>query len=195
MPPLRTIAAALACGWATAALADQVVTLRVPVTLQNLHSKVAMFGIGCFITPTTAWGKAHIPVPNHSFDGVVDVKVTVSDAQSLSATGYQCKLFLFPAKGNGFPPEQGFDVSPEARATTDAPFRAIAEGLLPKVGSGPVAVAPSARAPQAGAAVPQAAAPAWGALGGASQAGAAPVAPNAAPKRSGLSSAFPPPGK
>ena len=191
MPPLRTIAAALACGWATAALADQVVTLRVPVMLQKLHPKVVEFGINCFITPTTAWGKAHIPVPNHSFDGVVDVKVTVSDAQSLSATGYQCKLFLFPAKGNGFPPEQGFDVSPEARATTDAPFRAIAEGLLPKVGSGPVAVAPSARAPQAGAAVPQAAAPAWGALGGASQAGVAPVAP----KRSGLSSALPPPGK
>lgn len=190
MSALRTIAAALACGCATAALADQVVTLRVPVMLQNLHPKVAMFGIGCFITPTTAWGKAHIPVPNHSFDGVVDVKVTVSDAQSLSATGYQCKPFLFLAKGNGFPPVQGFDASPEALARTDAPFKAIAEGLLPKVGSGPVAVAPYARAPQAGAAVPQAAAPAWGALGGASQ-----VAPNTAPKRSGLSSALPPPGK
>lgn len=191
MSALRTIAAALACGCATAALADQVVTLRVPVMLQNLHPKVVEFGITCFITPTTAWGRADIPVPNHSFDGVVDVKVTVSDAQSLSATGYQCKLFLHPAKGNGFPPEQGFDASPEARARTDAPFKAIAEGLLPKVGSGPVAVAPFARAPQAGAAVPQAAAPAWGALGGASQVGTAPVAP----KRSGLSSALPPPGK
>jgi hypothetical protein len=195
MNPLRTIAVALTCGCATWAHADQVVTLRVPVTLQNLHPEVAKLGVGCYITPAGAYDRTDVPVVNRAFNGVVEVKVAVTDAQSLSATGYKCALVLHPASGPGWWPLQASSAPPQAQAKAGTPFKVAVEGPLPPVGSGASVVSPSAPVLPPGTTAQKGATPSWGALGGAPPTGSAPPAPNAAPARSGLSSSLPPPGK
>lgn len=116
---------------ANAALADQVVTLQVPVQVQNLHPEIAKISVGCFITPTSAYGRTDLPVVNRAFNGTVQVKVTVNDGNAAVAKGYRCELFLFPQNGTGYKPSQNPSATPQAMAQTGAPFTQTVEGLLP----------------------------------------------------------------
>ncbi len=188
MTLIRTIVAVLLAVFAGPALADQIVTLRVPVHLQNLHPEVAKLSVGCYITPVGAFARADVPVVNRAFDDTVNVKVPVTDAQSLSATGYKCSLFLLPAAGSGWTPTQTPGAYPPTQAKAGTPFKIVAEGPLVPAGGAAVSQAASPPAPP-GASMPKGAIPAWGSLGSGSTQGQSPAT------RGSLPSNLPPPAQ
>ncbi|CAG1005106.1 hypothetical protein BURK1_03172 [Burkholderiales bacterium] len=191
MKPVRTVVALLLAGFAGPALGDQVVTLRVPVHLQNLHPEVAKLSVGCYITPAGAFSRTDLPVVNRAFDGTVDVKVAVTDAQSLSATGYKCSLYLFPAAGPGWTPTQAPGAYPPTQAKAGTPFKIVAEGPLPPAGGSAAVPSPIS----SGASMPRRAVPAWGALGSGATPGQSPTVPAAPATRGSLPSSLPPPAQ
>lgn len=179
----RTVLCAILLAAATPVRADQVITLRVPVTLQNLHPEVAKLSIGCYITPTGAYDRTDLPVVNRAFSGTAEVKVKITDAESLSATGYKCALYLFPATGSGSTPTQDLTAgTPLIHAKAGTAFKVAIEGALPPAG----ATAGQKAAPSSAAPAPGSATPAWGAIGPGTQA-----APPGAASRGNMKSALP----
>lgn len=174
MNPSRGTLVGLLLGAAMPALADQVVTLRVPVALQNLHPQVAKLSVGCYLTPVGAFARTDLPVANRAFNGTVEIKVKVTDGESLSATGYKCSLFLFPASGSGQAPTQDLTAAtPMYHAKPGTPFKREVEGPLPaaETASGPkTAVTPAWGAVGAAPPAPGPAVPALGQRGGAKSA-------------------------
>jgi len=166
------------------ARADQVVTFRVPVTLQNLHPGVAKFAVACELRPMKTSARTDQPVVNRAFSGTVEVKLSVTDAESLSATGYGCSLFLYPGDGSGYAPTQHQDLgTPAIHAKPGTPFKVVVEGpLAPTASTATQKGAAAVAAPAAGGATP-----AWGAIGTPSP---TPVSPPAA-SRGSLKSALP----
>lgn len=167
--------------------AMQTVTLRVPVNLQNLHPEVTKFSIACTITPTDAIARTDVPVVNRAFSGTVEVKVNVQDAQSLSAKGYQCRLFVIGGDGLLAPATQESGGQPLQKGKPGTSFNVAVEGPLPPAGTTAVSkpVGPAAAVPAAAGG----ATPAWGGFG------AAPPAPGsavpAAAQRGSAKSALP----
>jgi hypothetical protein len=135
---VRKISTLLLVALAMPAAADEIVTLKVPVNLQNLHPEIASISVGCTIVPTSAYGRTDLPVSNRSFSGTVNVKVTVTDGQTASANGYRCQLALMPAGGSGWFPQQGTSGPPQAQAKPGTPFVTKVEGSFgPMKGFGP----------------------------------------------------------
>ena len=193
MTLLRPISAVLLSGCASAALAGQVVTLRVPVTLHGLHPEIAKLVVGCYITPAGAYNRTEVPVVQRAFNGTVEVKVEVTDAQSQSATGDKCKLALHPVAGAGWTPAQGSNAPPQAQAKPGSWFKVHVEGPLPPAGNDVVA-SPSTPVIVPGAPVQKSGSPAWGALGGSPPSAAGLNASGATRSRGAMSSSLPPPG-
>lgn len=121
--------------FAASASAEQEITFRVPVNLQNLHPEIANVSVQCRVTPTNAHGRMDLPVVNRAFNRTVEVRVKVTDGQSAVAEGYRCELHLFSAAGEGVAPSQDPSASAYAKAKLGTPFVQFVEGPLPKPGS------------------------------------------------------------
>ena len=96
---------------ANIARADQTITFKVPVKLNNLYADVKSFSASCRVTtaanPSAAWasGRTDINV-SKNYDGIVDVPVKVPDSAASEVNYWVCEIYLFSTgAGSGCTPK------------------------------------------------------------------------------------------
>jgi hypothetical protein len=92
----------------TVSYAEQTVTLRVPVKLENLYPDVKSFSIGCRLTksssPSTnyAGGRKDINILGKGkYHGMVSVPIKVPDSISTIVNYWVCNIYLFRVSASG----------------------------------------------------------------------------------------------
>jgi hypothetical protein len=119
------------------ASADQAITFKVPVKLNNLYTDVKSFSASCRVTtaanPAVLWafGRTDINV-SKNYDGIVDVPVKVPDSVASEVNYWVCEISLFhTGAGNGCTPKVDASTSVcKAKAGTQLVTRV--EGPLSK---------------------------------------------------------------
>jgi len=122
------------------ASADQTITFKVPVKLNNLYADVKSFSASCRVTtaanPIILWafGRTDINV-SKSYDGIVDVPVKVPDSAASEVNYWVCEISLFSTgAGNGCTPKVDASTSAcKAKAGTQLVTKV--EGPLSKTSS------------------------------------------------------------
>lgn len=122
------------------ASADQTITFKVPVKLNNLYADVKSFSASCRVTtaanPAVQWaqGRTDINV-SKNYDGIVDVPVKVLDSAASEVNYWVCEIYLFSTgAGNG--------CTPKVDASTNACKAKAGTQLVTRV-EGPLSQTPS----------------------------------------------------
>lgn len=93
---LALVATTLATG--ASAQAEQLVDIRVPLALKSLSSDVEKVSVSCWLVAPDGGmadpNRNDFPVSG-SFNGVVSVKLTVSDSSASLCKSYRCQLYFF----------------------------------------------------------------------------------------------------
>lgn len=115
---------------------DKPITFQVPVKLSNLSPDLKTFSVQCKLEGSQGLGgktfdRVDLPLVAGGYSGTVAIALTIEKGYEKYVTGYSCKLYLFPAVGNGYEPKPPGVGLPVQQAKPGTTFTPEVSGALP----------------------------------------------------------------